>query len=939
MSRRAPFTCEMCSKSYDSRSRYQSHIKRCAEYGSGYESSRRERPQNPSRGGVRSRVTEYGSMRDVEHTSRAPSRTSVSRHRNSRASRRAPESVRERAMESVAESVGESLRASQSPQKNSKELERLANELSRDRRRLKLQLRKYSDALKRKTAEYREEVERLQDYYQDQINSLTEERDQMNEELRNAKNAIFEEREQLRARYSEKTREMRARSSKYEGEQVKRLQETLLSLQQKLDEQDDARQNLERHYREREEVIRQELLAEKAKLNDARMEMAREREQLHALQNNLHHERESMRMDFEQEKKTVLDNSLVEHRTTLEAVNEVNKNLRNRVNELVHELEDAEGRVGLAEHRLKSETERLASMYEASIEEDRALLEERVLQDRANYQLELEQIRKNAAESEAKLVAETQEAIRKARNESSCAISDLRKENEELKTNLERLEGSIPQELSVRTDKIRKEFERDLDQVKDEYEEKKMTLAKTRSEELDAALRRVGEMRDAVRKAEGQVEFYKDMAQRIKENTNAKGAQFTKTLTKQREASRREISERDQEILELKETLAALRARVGETTATYQLRADQAEKNLEKARREVELLRESNTTKDLDLSRVKTENMELQYKLRGAVENFERRCAALENDLEASRQNTSTNLEKCQEARLMVDEIRIRAEKAEHQLDVMKKSVPEQFKEKQKQYKTTLLDMEKRLAMAVESLEKQQSAAQRERSTLLARCEKAEHNAKQQVDTLNELYSTARAEVSAANERVQTLQKKLNEQTHDLTSQLAKVNKTKDLMLHHKERELESLRQEMERLRQEKEIALTGSQSDVIRERDRWQAELEIRERKFSEHLTKLQNSIDRLEKEKHNMKENFMSTLNGEVAKAARKVSNLERDKLILQHSLEKERSDNLASRSDAILTWKITNENLQKRCAELEAELREVKERFAQSEEKSEE
>lgn len=136
----------------------------------------------------------------------------------------------------------------------------ISKQLLKEKSDLKAKLKSVTNELDNQSKEHKYEMEKFQDYFQDQIISLSEQKEILSNEVSGLKLLIIEEKEKNRLALEEKLmkyKEIIEKRCMTRDSQVKRLENGLVILQDKLNSQQDERESLENAYKENEEKFRQ----------------------------------------------------------------------------------------------------------------------------------------------------------------------------------------------------------------------------------------------------------------------------------------------------------------------------------------------------------------------------------------------------------------------------------------------------------------------------------------------------------------------------------------------------------------------------------------------------------------------------------------------------------------------------------------------------------
>lgn len=136
----------------------------------------------------------------------------------------------------------------------------ISKQLLKEKNDLKTKLKMVLNDLENQSKEHKYEMEKFQDYFQDQIISLTEQKEGLSNELSNLKLCFVEEKEKNRLALEEKLskyKEIIEKRCATRDNQVKKLENSLVILQDKLNFQQEEKESLENVYKENEEKFRQ----------------------------------------------------------------------------------------------------------------------------------------------------------------------------------------------------------------------------------------------------------------------------------------------------------------------------------------------------------------------------------------------------------------------------------------------------------------------------------------------------------------------------------------------------------------------------------------------------------------------------------------------------------------------------------------------------------
>lgn len=155
-------------------------------------------------------------------------------------------------------------RSENEPEDSSDKYKTVSKQLLKDKNDLKSKLKRITNEIDNQSAEHKIEMEKFQDYFQNQIIQLAEEKEKLMNELSLIKLSLVEEKERHRLSFENKLlkyKEIVDKKCFSRDNLVKKLENSLVILQDKLTFQQEEKEGIENTYKENEEKFRQ-LIAE-----------------------------------------------------------------------------------------------------------------------------------------------------------------------------------------------------------------------------------------------------------------------------------------------------------------------------------------------------------------------------------------------------------------------------------------------------------------------------------------------------------------------------------------------------------------------------------------------------------------------------------------------------------------------------------------------------
>lgn len=873
------FKCDICSRTYQSERRYNAHVTRCENGDDGNMSD--------------------NSTHSVH--SAATTRSKISR------------------INSVA-----SISDVEIPVNGNSTYYKAAQKLSRDKKKLKAQLRKFSEELKHRVIDHRDEMEKLQNYYREEIRSLTEERDRLLDDLHNSKNDLFDEKERLRSQYSEKIQEYRDKLNKKYGSstQTKRLEKTILTLQDQLndqlDEQDRMKETLEKHFADKEEAFRKDFAEKDSQLRALRIEILQEREELSRLNRNSSDEKERFKAMCEKQKQEEINQILGDKHTAITQIENTKKHLQHANDTLRSQIIDLQEQHARDIYNNELKLQELVESYSSSIKEERELLETRCYQTKLQYDRDLESATEKLQENLEIQRATHEQAIQELQRshliEMENADRELRRSQdrlfdakENMKEELAKKEKEILAGLQLQVKDIKARFDIDCEEMKKNY--------KKAEEKLSAE---IGRVTDHAQKMEQQVAFYKGMTERIKENTASMNDQFIKNLNRQNILHKTALDERDNKIRLLETETQALQDEFLRRLNDCQQRVKIAEEKSEKSAEEQNRARELCKEKDEHILASKKEILKLEHRLTTSKSDFLEKINNLaktpvtvvdheyRDKYEQLQQHFTTAKARIDAIQKEYDHLVIENGK---ELSKIKAENEEKIQAKECELKTTVLSLKN--LKQIFDVEKQKS---------VEAISKLTKDSEMKIKALEERYDREQSKATSLSSQLTTANIKFNEDLKKLSDVMKKQTKEYEESILAKETEVQNYKNHLRTLRDDIEKGRVDMDRQVRAERDRGKAEMEDLKESLERLLSTEINKRKQLEQELKDIENNNTAMANHKESDHKKTINLLEQKIFTLETVLNQERTDNSSKLHSDIARAKSANDSLTATVVELQ-------------------
>lgn len=490
----------------------------------------------------------------------------------------------------------------------------MAKKLSKDKTELKEKLKKVLDDLESKTREHRSELERTQEYFQDQILELTERNNQLKSE-------------------------MSKKDNKKELQTIKRLESTITTLQERLNNQtqelDQYKENLGQITEEKEHQFRKTI----SELQD-QLRLSKEQEL------KIKKEFQNVINACEKEKQFIMDKVRLEKETE---ISRINQEKNNAIRMVEMDKDFLEKKTKEAEQRREKELIELKANLEKSKKENElktinALenckktvenLEQdfqgKLFENNRLHSIDLENVKKDCDKKISNIIAENNQKMEALALTLGTEHEKIKKERDQALIQMEKM---YQDHLKKEDELIRKQ-ESELYKInstwtdKLDFKEKDYNTLKLKYE------KQMGESIEINQKLQQEINTHKLNIKKLQENSQNLNAQYINSLNKQKETADREIFERDQMIVKLNTDLKRIVTESVEKLNEYEKKVLNLEKDYQDEKGKVEELqnREEKHLNSISKHReIMDKLVEKAKVLQAEKEQLDRRVNSLEND-------------------------------------------------------------------------------------------------------------------------------------------------------------------------------------------------------------------------------------------------------------------------------------------------------------------
>ena len=558
---------------------------------------------------------------------------------------------------------------------------RLAKKLAKDKEKLKDKLRRLLDDVEDKSEEHRKEMEKSQNYFEEQLNDLTEERDKAYDDLENMRDAMIVEKEKIRNNFEEKLNKHKESLEKRYGSKdsqvVKRLENTIVVLQERVNQQIEERDRLkdttEQFYIQREENLRQTITDLEEQFRKVKETQIRDRQDMNKTAKTFNDEKEFMTAKFRKEKEDEISNVIAEKNAAFVSLQSLKEQIEKRAKnaDIQRDEEICKMKFEVADAKRNFETKYTEStmVFKNSIAEIKQHYEGKLYSQEQQHKTDLEQLRKEYENNYYNITGETSRKIEHVISEKEGKIN-------ELTTTVARLNKQL--ETSTVTDSKRYEHVISDLQAQCETKDREVKDAYLRHEKI------VGELTDSNTRLKEQLTIVKDNTKKLQDYSQNVNSQMVSTVTKQKEQAEKDIATRDMTIDKLERQLKKI-------TEESIDRVNSAERKLKNTLEDLKEISDKHTStklivdkreKDIllqkdELSRVKETNDMYVEKLRKShfeKELLESKVKTYEDMIKTRDVTTESEKNRNSQLQSQFQNLQIRLKELEFELDKKNKS-------------------------------------------------------------------------------------------------------------------------------------------------------------------------------------------------------------------------------------------------------------------------
>ena len=558
---------------------------------------------------------------------------------------------------------------------------RLAKKLAKDKEKLKDKLRRLLDDVEDKSEEHRKEMEKSQNYFEEQLNDLTEERDKAYDDLENMRDAMIVEKEKIRNNFEEKLNKHKESLEKRYGSKdsqvVKRLENTIVVLQERVNQQIEERDRLkdttEQFYIQREENLRQTITDLEEQFRKVKETQIRDRQDMNKTAKTFNDEKEFMTAKFRKEKEDEISNVIAEKNAAFVSLQSLKEQIEKRAKnaDIQRDEEICKMKFEVADAKRNFETKYAEStmVFKNSIAEIKQHYEGKLYSQEQQHKTDLEQLRKEYENNYYNITGETSRKIEHVISEKEGKIN-------ELTTTVARLNKQL--ETSTVTDSKRYEHVISDLQAQCETKDREVKDAYLRHEKI------VGELTDSNTRLKEQLTIVKDNTKKLQDYSQNVNSQMVSTVTKQKEQAEKDIATRDMTIDKLERQLKKI-------TEESIDRVNSAERKLKNTLEDLKEISDKHTStklivdkreKDIllqkdELSRVKETNDMYVEKLRKShfeKELLESKVKTYEDMIKTRDVTTESEKNRNSQLQSQFQNLQIRLKELEFELDKKNKS-------------------------------------------------------------------------------------------------------------------------------------------------------------------------------------------------------------------------------------------------------------------------
>jgi len=662
------YTCEQCGKEYTSQKRFHAHVDR---HNKGDDRSVRSRASSRS---VMSRVSRrQDDISDIEREDRAGSRVA-------------------------------DLRSLSSFSMSGRKFRQTVEKLMRDKTKLKSELKKYSNELQRKVGAHQDEQEQQEKYYNDQLLLLTEERDILTDSLNNVKEEVFNEREKLREDFRVKINNYKEQIDKRYGnnnsKQVKRLENTIEKLQDRLNEQledkEKAKDTLEMSFSEREEGFREQMDKKDDMIRTIKDTINAERSEFRRLTSTYQVEKDAFKLRCIQEKEEEIILAITNKNSIIKTLESVQKQLRKSIEEAqgVSAKTISDLKVNHQQALLEKDSQRqqLNLEFSTQYQTNKRQLEKKIESMKQDCETQIKEMEKDVSIRvkviEKKGIRDIENVVEEMEEEKKCLSENIKEREEEI-AKKDACISTMGANISTLKADFTYKINSDMKVIKEKLQEK---FDKEKKEMMSDLVK----FEEESHKYKIQSESDKETLQKLRNETNKLKQQFIGNLNQQKKANDQVVKEREERSTTLENLISKTRYECEDKMRLAKLSIDNSNRNMDKLKNDLRIKNDDLDHLQKRLSETENfrKNVENSYEKRIGELNVEhdKKMYMLKNDIETEYKALLNNADTAlQKEKSMMSSLRTEFTlKINSNLDIVKKEYKEKSNAKCAEYKDQL---------------------------------------------------------------------------------------------------------------------------------------------------------------------------------------------------------------------------------------------------------
>lgn len=385
---------------------------------------------------------------------------------------------------------------------------KISKKLTKDKSELKDKLRRLIDEIENKTKEHRVEMEKTQAYFQDQIDELIEEKERLTSELEQSRNSAIKDREKNMKELNKHKEMMEQCYSTRDTQTIKHLENTIATLQDRLNQQSDEREHIkktaEQLFAQKEEILQKNISDLEEQLRKSREQSMMDRRELQTINKTFADEKEQLLLRFNREKDEEIAKIILERDTITGSLRVLKEQFEKRTRTLDQQRDEEIARARFELERKQSEYDRkvtdVISTCRKNIDDIKQEYDGKMLEQNRQFQINME----------TKL-----------------------KENEKIIQTINYENAQKIDQLGDQLQKIKEMRDKELYEIRLQHEKS------------------VGEMADENQKLKEHIIQHQETVKKMQESIQQINTQCVDTVNKQKELADKEIANKDAVIVQL----------------------------------------------------------------------------------------------------------------------------------------------------------------------------------------------------------------------------------------------------------------------------------------------------------------------------------------------------------------------------------------------------